>query len=85
MIAGQFQSQGEKEERKYLGVGFIFGISEVTLMVLRAWLVKIRADFGSAQNIQHLHGVFARTELLELAGVFGRKRDRGLVKLGRPL
>ena len=51
-------------------------------MVLRAWLVKIRADFGSAQNIQHLHRVFARTELLELAGVYslvlvGRKRDRG--------
>ena len=51
-------------------------------MVLRAWLVKIRADFGSAQNIQHLHGVFAMTELLVLAGVYslvlvGRKRDRG--------
>ena len=68
-------------DRKYLSVGFIFIMgSEVTMMVLRAWLVKIRADFGSAQNIQHLHGVFARTELLELAGVYslvlvGRKRD----------
>ena len=42
----------------------------------------MRADFGSAQNIQHLHGFFARTELLKLAGVdslvlVGRKRDRG--------
>ena len=70
-------------DRKYLSLGFIFIIgSEVTLMFLRAWLVKIRADFGSAQNIQHLHGVFAGTELVELAGFYslvlvGRKRDRG--------
>ena len=46
------------------------------------WRVKIRADFGSAQNIQLLHGFFARTELVALAGVdslvlVGRKRDRG--------
>ena len=38
---------------------------------------------GSAQNIQLLHGFFARSELLALAGVdslaiVGRKRDRGL-------
>ena len=59
-------------DRKYLSVGFIFIIgSEVDHPdVLRAWLVKIRANFGSAQNIQHLHGVFARTELLELAGIY---------------
>ena len=49
---------------------------------------KVRADFGSAPNIQLPHGFFARTELLALAGVdslvlVGRKRDRG--KLGRPL
>ena len=40
LIAGQFQNQG------HLSVGFIFRISEV----------KMQADFGSAQNIQHLHG-----------------------------
>ena len=55
LIAGQFQSR----DTKYLSVGFIFKISEV----------KIRADFGSAQNIQLLHGFFASTELLALAGV----------------
>ena len=59
-------------DTKYLSVGFIFRISEV----------KIRADFGSAQNIQLLHGFFASTELLALAGVdslvlVGRKIDRG--------
>ena len=75
-------------DRKYLSVGFIFRISEATLMVLRVCMVKIWADFGSAQNIQLPHGFFARTELLALAGVdslvlVGRKRDRG--KLGRPL
>ena len=47
-----------------------------------AWLVNIQADFGSAQNIQLLHGFFARPELLMLAkvdcpGLVGRKRDRG--------
>ena len=48
-------------DRKYLSVGFIFIIgSEVTLIVLRAWLVKIRADFGSAQNIQHVHVEFSQ-------------------------
>ena len=57
---------------KYLSVGFIFRISEV----------KISADFGSAQNIQLLHGFFTSTELLALAGVdslvlVGRKIDRG--------
>ena len=46
-------------DTKYVSVGFIFRISEV----------KIRADFGSAQNIQLLHGFFASTELLALAGV----------------
>ena len=50
-----------------------------------SWLVKIRADFGSAQNIQLVHAFFARTELLALAGVeslvfVGRKRDRGKTK-----
>ena len=50
-----------------------------------SWLVKIRADFGSAQNIQLVHGFVARTELLALAGVeslvfVGRKRDRGKTK-----
>ena len=76
-------------DRKYLSVGFIFIIgSEVTLMVLCAWLVKIRTNFGLAQNMQHLHGVLARTELLELAGVYwlvlvGRKETK--VKLGRPM
>ena len=34
LIAGQFQIQGEKDERKYLSVGFIFGSSEATLVVL---------------------------------------------------
>ena len=43
--------------------------------------VKIQADFGRAQNIQLLHGFFASTELLALAGVdslvlVGRKIDR---------
>ena len=53
---------------KYLSVRFIFRISEATLMVF-LWLVKVRADFGSAQNIQLLDRFFARTELLALAGV----------------
>ena len=43
-----------------------------------SWLVKIRADFGSAQNIQLFHGFFARTDLLALAGVDS-------LVLGRPL
>ena len=68
LIADQCQSR----DTKYLSVGFIFRISEV----------KIRADFGSARNIQLLHGLFASTELLALAGVdslvlVGRKIDRG--------
>ena len=46
-------------DTKYLSVGFIFRISEV----------KIRADFGSAENIQLLHEFFASTELLAVAGV----------------
>ena len=46
-------------DTKYLGVGFVFRISKV----------KIRADFGSAQNIHLLHGFFANTESLALAGV----------------
>ena len=63
-------------DRKYLSVGFIFRISD------SSWLVNIRADFASPQNIQLLHGFFARTELLALAGIdslvlVGRKRDRG--------
>ena len=46
-----------------------------------SWLVKSRADFGSAQHIQFFHGFFARTELLALAGVdslvlVSRKWDR---------
>ena len=50
-----------------------------------SWLVKMREDFGSAQNIQLLQGFFARTELLALAGVVplvlvGRTRDRGKTK-----
>ena len=66
LIADQFQSR----DTKYLSVGFIFRISQL----------KIRADFSSAQNIQLLHGFFASTELLVLAGVdslvlVGRKID----------
>ena len=65
-------------DTKYLSVGFIFRISEVSL--------KIRADFGSAQNIQLLYGFFASTDLLALAGVdslvlVGRKIDRGKTRL----
>ena len=46
------------------------------------WPVKIRTDFGSAQNAQLLDGFFARTELLALAGVdslvlVGQKQDQG--------
>ena len=57
-------------DRKYLSVGFIFRISEATLMVLRVCMVKIWADFGSAQNIQLPHGFFARTELLQCCSFF---------------
>ena len=56
LIAGQFQSQGHK-------------ISWRRIHLPRISKVKIRADFGSAQNIQLLHGFFASTELLALAGV----------------
>ena len=50
-------------------------------MVFRAWLVKIRTDFGSAQNSQLLDGFPERTELLRLAGVdylvlVDQKRER---------
>ena len=46
------------------------------------WPVKIRTDFGSAQNAQLLDGFFARTELLALAGVdslvlVSQKKDQG--------
>ena len=34
-----------------------------------SWLVKNRADFGSAQTTKLLEGFFARTVLLSLAGV----------------
>ena len=53
LIAGQFQNQG------HLSVGFIFRISEV----------KMQADFGSAQNIQHLHGFLQVQNCWRLAGV----------------
>ena len=63
LIGGQFQSQGQKISQR-----------RIHLQNLRdpdgfSWLVKIRADFGSAQNIQLLDGLVARTELLALAGV----------------
>ena len=57
-------------------------------MVSVLWLVKIRADFGSAQNIQLFHGLFAKTELLALAGVdlsSSSVKKETEVELGRPL
>ena len=70
----------------YLSVGFISRIFEVILMFF-LWLVKNRADFGSAQNTQLLEGFFARKKLLALAGadslvlvhVFP-KRDGGKIR-----
>ena len=68
-------------DRKYFSVGFIFRISEATLMVLRGWQryepTSIRLKIYSTPS-----WIFARTELLALAGVkshvlVGRKRDRG--------
>ena len=58
------------------------------MMVLRVCMLKIWADFGSAQNIQLSHGFFARTELLALAGVVplsSSSEKETEVKLGRPL
>ena len=67
------------------GIYFSVGLdssSKSPLLDGSSWLGNIRADFGSAQNIQLLYGFFARTELLALAGVdslvlFERKRNRG--------
>ena len=43
----------------------------------------IRADFDSAQNIQPLHGFFARTEFLVLAGFDSLRGKTTEVKLER--
>ena len=81
LIAGQFQSQGQKISQRRIHLQNLRGHPNGS-----SWLVKIRADFGSAQNIQLLHGFFARTELLALTSVdslvlVGRKRDRGKTRL----
>ena len=52
-------------ENKYPSVGFIFRISEVTLMLF-SWLVKIRADFGSAQNNQLLDRFFRKDRIVSV-------------------
>ena len=68
----------------YLSVGFISRIFEAILMFF-LWLVKNRADFGSAQNTHFLQGFFARKNFLALAGadslvpVFP-KRDGGNIR-----
>ena len=71
-------------DKTYLSVGFTFRIWETSLIVLRGWqrFEPTSVRCGSAQNIELLHGFFARTELLALVGVdslvlVGRKRDRG--------
>ena len=64
LIAGQFQSQGQKISWRRIHLQNLRGHPDGS-----SWLVKIRADFGSAQNIQLRHGIFARIELLALAGV----------------
>ena len=85
LIASQFQSQGEKISYRRIHLQNLRGHPDGF-----AWLVKNRADFSSAQNTQLIEGFFAGTELLALAGVdslvlVGQKRDRGKLKLGRPL
>ena len=82
-IAGQFQSQGQKISQRQIHLQNLRGNPNGS-----SWLVRIRADLGSAQNIQLL-GFFAKTELLALAGadflvLVGQKRDRS-GKLGRRL
>ena len=73
LIAGQFQSQGQKISQHQIHLQNLRGFS---------WLVKNRAEFGSVQNTRLLERFFARTELLALAGVdslvlVGQNRHRG--------
>ena len=83
LIAGQF-SESETEN-----ISASDSYSESPRPPWFSWLVKIWADFSSAQNTQLLDGFFRTVELLALAGVdslvlVGQKRDRG-IKLGCPL
>ena len=62
LIAGRFQSKGQKLSQRRIHLQNLRGHPDGS-----SWLVKIRADVGSAPNIQP-HGFFAaRTELMALA------------------
>ena len=83
LIAGQFQSQGQRISKRQIRLQNLRGHPGGS-----SWLVNIRADFGLAQNIQLLHGFFAKPESLTLAGVNSLVllcRKRAEVKLGCPL
>ena len=74
LIAGQFQSRGQKISLRGIHLQNLRGHPGGS-----SWLIKNRADFSLAENIQLPHGFFARTELF--SGVswrcFSRPRQPG--------
>ena len=80
LIPGQFQTQGQKICYRRIHLQDLQGQPDGS-----SWLLRFGADFGSAQNIQLLHGFFATTELMALPGVDSLVDKDTEVKLGRPL